>query len=560
MNRIFTKIKSFQLGYAEEHPYPWKRTTPIVLCALFLITPFLTVLNVPLSAYNIVQEVTYQPNETLPTVFLGNLVPSVLQDPTDNFTPQQLNVGDTISLDDYIFSYIISQAFDGLDESKPVSSFPYYNNPLSDSCDSVNITVKLVLARDNPQDRWVSDVQISGTVVCYIPTLFHLTWDGLPPNGPQTLSEAYENNLISTPWMMADDLEARATCSISGVDSHIISSRISTWIGNTFLLELMVVSICSDNSVRSGLDNSLTQINIDFTVHPCCDCDAVLAGSVLETGATLLESPCASIPPRFVVIDFVLTSWYGPGAEILSSPGSLPTLITDQFNPLPGNISNASSGIVYENLIQALYHLVRLDLGVILDNQIYNSPEMFNRTIAYTTNESWASEVRRSTSNATLMAQWEKDAEFFQRNKRVPALQYFRPAPHLKPLGSAVTSVFVSTFAMRSVMWTMFSLVAGALARANSDAIEKREITLRQNGKGDRWLESGIQEVEEREVTLLGYPEEPSGDPVAELRKRMDRHDIQGVRVRADLARVRVVLRKHGLIEDESWDDDTLVE
>ncbi|KAJ6491048.1 hypothetical protein C8R45DRAFT_196033 [Mycena sanguinolenta] len=54
-------------------------------------------------------------------------------------------------------------------------------------------------------------------------------------------------------------------------------------------------------------------------------------------------------------------------------------------------------------------------------------------------------------------------AERLQTNARVPALQYFRHAARLKPLSSAVTSVFISTFAMFSVMWTVFLLVAGAL-------------------------------------------------------------------------------------------------
>ncbi|KAF7343596.1 hypothetical protein MSAN_01980100 [Mycena sanguinolenta] len=269
MKRILNGIKSFRLGYAEERPYPWRWTTSIVLCAFLLISPFLAVLNVPLSAYNIVQEFTYQPNDTLPTVFLGNLVPSVLKNPTDSFTPQLLSVGETIVLDDNIFNYTISQAFDGIDTSKPVSTFPYYNNPLSDGCDVANITIQVQLTED----------------------------------------------------------------------------------------------------------------------------------------------------PTF-------------------------------------------------------YHLIRLDLGVIVDNQIYNSPQMFNRTIGSIDTEfySLANAARNSTSNAMLMEQWQREVEFFQHNTRVPPLEYLRSVPRLKPLGSAVTGVFVSTFAILSVMWTAFSLVAGALARAHRKA------------------------------------------------------------------------------------------
>ncbi|KAF7378384.1 hypothetical protein MSAN_00264800 [Mycena sanguinolenta] len=112
MNRLFKKIKSFRLGYTDEHPYPWRWTTPIVLCAFLFITPFLAVVNVPLSAYNIVQET--------------------------------------------------------------VSSFPYYNNPLSDGCDSANITVGLSLT-ELPEPGWALDLQVSGTVM----TWMAFSWTGV---------------------------------------------------------------------------------------------------------------------------------------------------------------------------------------------------------------------------------------------------------------------------------------------------------------------------------------------------------------------------------------------
>jgi hypothetical protein len=46
-------------------------------------------------------------------------------------------VGDVMRLNGSHFEYTIVDAFDGLDETKNVSSFSYYNNPLSDGCDVV---------------------------------------------------------------------------------------------------------------------------------------------------------------------------------------------------------------------------------------------------------------------------------------------------------------------------------------------------------------------------------------------------------------------------------------
>jgi hypothetical protein len=125
-----------------------------VLSAFLLISAFLAALNgvcridvqhqlmtaaVPLSAYNIVQEFTYHPNNTLPAVALNSLVPSVFQESANSFTPQLLTVGDVIKLNGSLFEYTIVDVFDGLDQTKSVSSFLYSNNPFSEACDVVRM-------------------------------------------------------------------------------------------------------------------------------------------------------------------------------------------------------------------------------------------------------------------------------------------------------------------------------------------------------------------------------------------------------------------------------------
>jgi hypothetical protein len=149
----------------------------------------------------------------------------------------------------------------------------------------------------------------------------------------------------------------------------------------------------------------------------------------------------------------------------------LPLMSTEALERLAGLIENVSTPdftSVFQNTFQAIYHLIRLDLGVIIDNQIYNSPQMFNLSIMPTNPEilrSRANDSRIATSNSTLMAQWRERVAFFQTSDRIPVMDYLRPVQRLKPLGSAITSVFVSTFAMFSALWTIFSLGAGALAR-----------------------------------------------------------------------------------------------
>ncbi|KAJ6484819.1 hypothetical protein C8R45DRAFT_1075197 [Mycena sanguinolenta] len=503
----------------------------------------------PLSAYNIVQEFTYQPNHTFPAVFLGNLVPSVLHNPTDSFSPQIFHVGDTILLENRIFNYTIAQAFDSADPSKPVSAFSYYNNPLSDSCDVANITIQLLLteipATELTSQFWTPEVQVGGTVACYIPSPFYLTWSGLP--------KWEEEEIRNIPAALTTDIVRH---DFLRVQHPHIEPIFSDWDG-------------PDTSDHPGAGyRNITQAHISLTAHPCCDCDAVLAGGPLENRGQLLQTPCSSNPLNFVVIDTPTV-----GFNLASS---LPSSLTPTFSPGPRqvtdvlaqcqltNISIANLGIAYGNIFQAVYHLVRLDLGVILENQIYNSPEMFNRTIMPVDTGGWdiGNRTRDSTSNTTYMAQWQKEVEFFENNTRVPLLEYVRSVPRLKPPGSAVTSVFVSTFAMLSVMWTVFSLVAAALARKHSgnaadDTMGKKHTPEQSRMWEDKRSESGMEEVEESQVILLGREKEP--DAVDRWRQRVDNNDI---RTRVALARISAALKKHGIMEDEDWlqDNDTTME
>ncbi|KAF7360886.1 hypothetical protein MSAN_01118300 [Mycena sanguinolenta] len=370
-----------------------------------LITPFLAIVNVPLSAYSIVQEPTYRPNDTLPAVFLGNLVPSVLQNPADSFSPQLLSVGDTLVLDDSVFSYTISQAFDAANTSQPVSGL-YYNNPLPDGCDVTNLVIHVQLNYDT--------------------TISPYSWNLGYNSG----------DIRNTPALMCKDL----------------SGLFASWDGR----------------------ENVTQRAPHF-------------------GAKLLQAPCSTNPAQFLVADVPIITFGAEQSVLLGSLGSFaPAQIDDLLLPveLLGHISVSSLRVLYGNLFQTLYNLARLDLGVILENQIDNSAYMYQRSIVRTDAEfDWTDTLRNWTSNATVMAQWQKEVEFFQSAARVPALEYLRPVPRLKPLGSAVTSVFVSTFAMLSVMWTVFSLVVGTLASRIAPAVRGISASMRKLAKfyADGW-------------------------------------------------------------------------
>ncbi|KAJ7661837.1 hypothetical protein B0H17DRAFT_1144482 [Mycena rosella] len=130
-----------------ESAYPWRRTTPVVLGAFIFLAAALAAINMPLSAYDTDQESTFRSNDTLPPLPFSRLIPEILQHPTGGFSPQILTVGDTIQLNNYVFNftkylsvpYLMTAAFNELDNTQPVSSFSYYNNPFSDGCDIVRV-------------------------------------------------------------------------------------------------------------------------------------------------------------------------------------------------------------------------------------------------------------------------------------------------------------------------------------------------------------------------------------------------------------------------------------
>ncbi|KAJ7682906.1 hypothetical protein B0H17DRAFT_51598 [Mycena rosella] len=444
-------IFSYRLGYTPQHPYPWRWMTPIAICVFLMLSGFLAALNVPLSAYNIDQEFTYRPNDTLPPLPLSNMLPELLQHPTNGFTPQILAVGDVIQLNNSVFNYTIMEAFDALDNSQPVSSFSYYNNPFSDGCDVTNMTVNLAIGPDANNDQVIDlIVDFTVSVNCRIPTLFTMIWSGT-------------RGITSIPLQ-------------TGINpARDDFNNLSSDMGSVFLFWPRP----SVNTSEIPDGGQLTTLRV--TVLPCCNCGVDSSTEPAGDDSDPTQAPCGLLPARLQATQLYIEHSAQPIPVTFDGPNStdifsgLPSTISDYFNNTPVSALND----VFQNTFQSLYHLARMELGVIVENQIYASPEMYNNSISPVyipgfesstpvppSNYLAANTSRISTSNATLMSEWIASVRSFNESDRVPVMLYPRSVPRLKPLGSAITSVFVSTFAMLSTLWTIFSMVAAALARS----------------------------------------------------------------------------------------------
>ncbi|KAJ7640359.1 hypothetical protein DFH06DRAFT_1215828, partial [Mycena polygramma] len=147
-------------------------------------------------------------------------------------------------------------------------------------------------------------------------------------------------------------------------------------------------------------------------------------------------------------------------------------------------------------------------------------------------------------------------------------MPYLRPVPRLKPLGSAITSVFVSTFAMLSVAWTTFSVIAGALVSSHDNALDRN--------KAESTFEPGShKERDPEEQRLLTHECHTSQAMLLVENKYEDTTDMMSTRMnfaieksdivtdmrnswsemKLSLVRMRLALRQHGILQDDSKDD-----
>ncbi|KAJ7259934.1 hypothetical protein B0H12DRAFT_1108033 [Mycena haematopus] len=465
--RFLTSIAGYRLGYSPQRAYPWRWATPVGLGVVLTSTALLTCVNIPLAAYDVVQELTYFPNATLADLPMSNLIPSFLRDRTVSFAPQTWSIGDTFRLNNSIFQFTIASAFDPVDNMKPVNSFSYSNVGFSDNCDVTNITISVQRAVDtqSPLPYQYYSCDASAYITCNLPTRVELTAT-LPDLG------------YASP--IADDGLILRQMSDYGIDLQVS----------------LYIDILGGLNETEGLSGTQS---ITVSARSCCNCTNENSdGDFLEAEARhLVQPPCSSQPSRFVASQGNVrntASIESPWGVTYTPTGAN---TSDLFEGLDeqwrnGYIGSGDLSILNDplrNMFQVYYHLLRRDLGVLLDNQIYSSPEMYNNSIILlnpgagmegtpfgTIGTSAAKHYHTLLANQTLMEEWRNSIQMFNETDCVPVFEYLRPTPRRKSLGSAITSVFSSTFAMVATVWAIFSMIARALVRSRDGVSEDAEL------------------------------------------------------------------------------------
>ncbi|KAJ6553396.1 hypothetical protein B0H19DRAFT_1377914 [Mycena capillaripes] len=472
---LAAKVRHFRLGYSIQRPYPGRWTTLIVCIVYFAITVLLVLINIPLTAYDIVETFTYTPNETAAALPFSFLVPSLRRHSAGDFRPQTFEIGDSLRTNLSMFDYQISAAFtkenqpiefgDPVTLGIPVVSFVWSNNPLS-SCDVFGITISL---------RKDERVVIGASVGCWMPATYSMNM-ALNHQSLQDRTGGFLEVLMTLDALLVD-LE------------HSWNHEITVFTDGGLL---------PDPTNVTGMDVS---------VYPCCLCTGI--GPEYESNRAsyvptddngiIGRLPCDTTTARFKGTSVQLRypsagGGYSYASMDFGDVEILPSTSVAELQVAP----NLRAAIM--NAFQAIFHAVRLDLGVIGDNQIYTSSAMYDQSISplpsngtrfgaegpspvlrggqYNDQGPYTERTRERRLDAAvyIIPQLDVATSFLNlfhgddfillithgvlRTVRVPSVAYLRPVFRQKPLASAAASVFVSTFAMVSVLWKLFSLFA----------------------------------------------------------------------------------------------------
>ncbi|KAF7372770.1 hypothetical protein MSAN_00482700 [Mycena sanguinolenta] len=473
--------------------------------------------HVPLSAYEVVQELTYFPNATLADLPMSHLVPTFLRESGTAFAPQTLSVGDTFHLNNSVFQFTIAGAFD--------PKIVMWST-------NVTMSVQRTIDQQAPAPYQYFACSASAYITCNLPTRVTLT-ASLPDLG---FASAFANG--------------------GGILQQV----------SDYALDLQVALYV--NLLGGLFQTPNGDATIAVTARPCCNCTSDNSDKFLaKEAADLREQPCSSQPSRFLSTYIAMRN---TTAEMYPWGAYPPTAVnsTDLFGGgdgsafddflVDGYLGYTNVSIMndpFQNMFQVYYHLLRRDLGVLLDNQIYSSPEMYNRSITLINpgvgmggtpfgviGTSAAQQYHTLLANETLMQEWRSSMQVFSETDRVPVLEYLRPTPRRKSLGSAITSVFSATFAMVATVWALFSMVARVLVRSRDRALRdaKWEASKDRPKPGSyelQWSFKGSRSSEELSLATAHDEQDDLREQIAALRN--------------EISSIRGLLQRRGLSESE---------
>ena len=155
--------------------------------------------------------------------------------------------------------------------------------------------------------------------------------------------------------------------------------------------------------------------------------------------------------------------WFAIEHEVPDYANKISATVDQLFNETFTNVLEDFPTRTF-NFLRAIYHGIRLDLGIIRPNQIFNSPTRFNASIHRLLHTYSAVNVRSRRD-----AVGNVDLSTPPANQRVPKILYLTSVFTPKRLGQAIAAVFVATFSMITALWHIVNFIASSLVTARSE-------------------------------------------------------------------------------------------
>ncbi|KAK7008546.1 hypothetical protein R3P38DRAFT_2791515 [Favolaschia claudopus] len=364
--------------------------------------------NIPLSAYETVQEFTYFPNSSVPPPPLSGLVPSALRQSTNHFSPQHLDVGQSFRLNNSALSYTIGSAFDSVENGETSNFIPT----------NVSAVVQTHTADSAKRYQYYDYSSHSGHGVVAI------------------LTDVFGRDLRAAMWY----------------------GRQSYGVFKPVLPHGCVLRTRCHQGHRTPV------LHMQCTYRLGCPTGRSLAAHQRALPFTTSQFIGLTGQLTNTTSNFAPWGYYWS----VTNTTSLFSGADPQFRKGYIGVNDLSAlDTPFQNLFQIMYHLVRSDLGVVFNNQIFDSADMFNKSIL-------ALDVPADliTYEVLLLARSDllrliQCGLLLEPNDDGRVAEYLRPVSRRKSLGSAIVAVFVATFTMLSAVWTIFGLVAQGLVKVS---------------------------------------------------------------------------------------------
>ncbi|KAM0755031.1 hypothetical protein T439DRAFT_377419 [Meredithblackwellia eburnea MCA 4105] len=415
MRLRFSDLRHFELEYSLTRPYPWRWYTGITMVFFFLLLVGLFVINVALVGYDLVSVSTNDFNKTHQEWWHGI---SSLRKQQESCQPATLSVGESFRTSNGGFDYNIDAIGnpDGTFTLPSEPSIQYSNSPIS-GCDVVNMSVSAT--------GLIFRSVFTATIVCPQPFPVRATATWIHGSPDEDTYVKFLGQIGSSLLPSSQSIQA-------------LQSSIAVAIQDT-------IAATNDDFINQNRDDSASAFLFNFVAQPSC------SGSLCSASDKMNPTVVNKNP------DY---NW-----NRVSFAGDFEYQSTPEWG--------FSSNLSLRNTFQVLLNAVRLDLGTVYSNNIFTNMSALQNTIV-DTNTFYTYQLRTSGKGYRSLSQL--PLAHNNSNPTVVRVGYLCSEAKLKNGASLLSSVLASTMTMVLVVWGVWGLMAGIMAKRHHRVSDRMDL------------------------------------------------------------------------------------